>query len=127
MGNEPPRRRVRRAKQSRPVAPGFAATSAAAERQLAPPPEEGGDAAPLNVVASEPADGADPRVEAEAAAPVAEPEVSPQRSMDAEGWDAKALPDSSRDGAWLPAGITVLVMVGLLICAGLVLIAAGKN
>lgn len=44
--------------------------------------------------------------------------------VDDEEWDAEELPDSSRDGAWLPAGITVLVLVSLLVCAGLVLIAS---
>ena len=53
--------------------------------------------------------------------------VPPALAVDEDGWQTEALPDSNRDGAWLPAGITVLVMVSLLICAGLVLIAAGKN
>jgi hypothetical protein len=124
MENEPPRRRVRRAKQSRPVAPGVAVSSSAAERRSAPPPEEVGDAASLDAGAMEPAVGAESHVPSEATASVAEPDVPPERSVDDEVWDAVALPDSSRDGAWLPAGITVLVMVSLLICAGLVLIAS---
>lgn len=53
-----------------------------------------------------------------------EPVVAVDLSAGDAGIDAKMPPDSSRDGAWLPAGITVLVMVSLLVCAGLVLIAS---
>ena len=109
MENEPQRRRVRRAKQSRPVAPGFASHPPEAERQSAPSPE---------VV-----DTVDPAAEMQVDSPIVADDVPPALPVDDEVWDSEAIPDSSRDGAWLPAGITVLVMVSLLVCAGLVLIA----
>lgn len=110
MENEPPRRRVRRAKQSRPVAPGLASH----------PPEAEGQAAAVPEVV----DTVDPAVEMPVDSPVVAGDVPPAFPVDDEGWDVEELPDSSRDGAWLPAGITVLVMVSLLVCAGLVLIAS---
>lgn len=107
MDQESPRRRVRRAKQSRPVAPGHAGLSPASVPGEAEPP---------------PANGELP-VRAPAEAAVAQPDVPLDFAVDEQEWEPDALPDSSRDGAWLPAGITVLVMVSLLVCAGLVLIA----
>lgn len=105
---------MRRAKQSRPVAPGHVEPVAGSERRAAPPPEEMGGAA------VSPA-------EVEPVEPVTEP-VGPADLPTADAAFAEDLaPESGRDGAWLPAGITVLVMVSLLVCAGLVLIAAGKT
>ena len=106
MEKEPPRRRVRRAKHSHPVAPGFAASSAAPEQQPAAAPEE-----------------TDLPVETAVEAAVAETDVPLDLAGVDPEWEPEDLPDSNRDGAWLPAGITVLVMVSLLVCAGLVLIA----
>lgn len=115
MENEPPRRRVRRAKQSRPVAPGFASHTSEAERHDAPSPDES-DTADIVV---EPDAGA-----AEIVPPVEALDGPAALAVDDEEWAVEELPDSNRDGAWLPAGITVLVMVSLLVCAGLVLIAS---
>ena len=102
MESESPRRRVRRAKQSRPIAPGHAEPTAGMERQPSPPvgAEPTGDAA------------------------VAQPDVPADIAVGDPEWEPDTLPNSGRDGAWLPAGIAVLVMVSLLVCAGLVLIAS---
>ena len=110
MENEPPRRRVRRAKQSRPVAPGFASHLPEVEQQAAPSPDG--------------VETVDSAAEIPVDSPVVVDDVPPMLPVDDEGWDAEVLPDSNRDGAWLPAGITLLVMVSLLVCAGLVLIAS---
>ncbi len=44
-------------------------------------------------------------------------------SETASGLNPEAEMASAPEGSWLPAGIAVMVMVGLLVCAGLVLIA----
>ena len=107
METEPSRRRVRRAKKSRPVAPGHSEPVAEAEAWAEPSAVGMTGAAAV----ADDVEAAEPVVPADFPEEVAEflPEM---------------LPDSSRDGAWLPAGITVLVMVSLLVCAGLVLIAS---
>lgn len=58
-------------------------------------------------------------------APPAVEEAWPEDPIDDETFYEELPPEPERD--WLPAGLALMVMIGLLICAGAVLIAAGKN
>jgi len=109
MSNEPPRRRVRRAQQTRQVS--HPVSSAAAGDQA---PE------PMAAGAEQAATTADQ--ESIAAMPVISA-ANADESETASGLNPEAEMTSAPEGSWLPAGIAVMVIVGLLICAGLVLIA----
>lgn len=113
MSNEPPRRRVRRAKQTRQV-------SHPAARVVE------GERAP-EVVAVPVAAGAEPAAKtAERESSAAIPVISSANAGESEtvsGLNPEVEMASVPEGTWLPAGIAVMVMVGLLVCAGLVLIA----
>ena len=110
METEPSRRRVRRAKKSRPVAPGHTEPLVEAEHRAEPAEELLGAAAMS--------------VEVGAIDPVVTPDHMAGFPVDDVEFEPEMVPDSNRDGAWLPAGIMVLVMVSLLVCAGLILIAS---
>ncbi|MBA3415535.1 MAG: hypothetical protein H0U10_09960 [Chloroflexia bacterium] len=117
MSTEPPRRRVRRAAQTRHV------LHAAPESQPAPPLVPETTAAPIQP-------RHDPVVDAlpSAASLPSGPAPDPAQELDPEPPGLSASPillvPGGDAGSWLPAGIVLMVMAGLLLCAGLVLIAS---
>lgn len=130
MSTESPRRRIRRAQQPRrvshpvlapapDVAPGLGLPGADDASRPLPAAEtvaeiDARPAAVAPVSGDESPDPVWPDDRVASLAPVTDLAASGPRDPG----------EATRDGAWLPAGITLLVVAGLLLCAGLVLIAS---
>lgn len=94
----------------------------------APIPEEAGASADPPIAPGPELSPPAPELEPIVAATADEGDAGPPEREDpdrGEGNGAVAI-DQAQEGAWLPAGITLLVMAGLLLCAVLVVIASRR-